>query len=219
MSRKNIKKKSTLSLDKSKNCFYVSIKVVVAQLVEHFLGKEEVVGSSPINSTDLLFVFMAKFDASFWLLVAFLIFFTLVFKVVKNLISSAILKYKTSIVETIETAEEKRQKSTDELHQFQAKTTEIKDICQKIINSAIAEANRIEEESKAEITSYLNFKERYIEEKMKIFTSVQVQEIKKSVVHKSLLLVTAYFESKKGKGFEMKELAPAMQNISQIITK
>ena len=31
---------------KSNNLF-----VVVAQLVEHFLGKEEVVGSSPVNST------------------------------------------------------------------------------------------------------------------------------------------------------------------------
>jgi F0F1-type ATP synthase membrane subunit b/b' len=160
------------------------------------------------------------FDAGFWLLVAFLIFFSLVFSKVKSVISNAIIKYKSNVVDTIESAEKSREASYKELQKMQNKTTEVEETCRKIVNSAIIEADRFENDAKNQITSYLHFKEKYIQEKIKIFTSVRTQELKKSVVEGALQLVHQYLNEKsKAEKLDLTELKRLTSRENLLINK
>jgi F0F1-type ATP synthase membrane subunit b/b' len=146
------------------------------------------------------------FDAGFWLLVAFLIFFALVFSKTKNIISSAILKYRQNIVDKIENVELRARDSSERLEKMRNKTAEVQEICRKIVNSAISEADKFENEAKNQVTSYLNFKEKYIEEKIKIFANLRVIELKKSILDGALELVHKYLNEKsKSQGLDLTE--------------
>ena len=165
-------------------------------MVEHFLGKEEVMGSSPVNSTMKIFFYM-NFDTTFWLLISFIILCVAGFKKIKALIKDGMEKYSKTVIESIENAENGRNASDLKLTALKNETVEIEETCKKIKNAAIFEIERLEKEMKNKISSYLTFKERYMEEKITIYSREKTSQIKKQVLNASITVLTKYLQEKK----------------------
>ena len=131
----------------------------------------------------------------------------------RELSSNAITKYKNAISKLIDSAFEQRSSSELELEKIKGKMKEIEETCAKLKNNAILEGKRLEELMKNEVIAYRKFKEKYIEEKIQIFTRVQTESLKSKVLNSALELITKYLKTNKTHtSFEFRE-------ISQVLAK
>jgi F-type H+-transporting ATPase subunit b len=137
---------------------------------------------------------MLYLEPTFWLLISFLIFFIAIFKFAKNFINAKITSYKNQVSQSIEDISSKRHNSGNEVSKLKQEIKSVKEVCQKIVNSSISEAEQIESRGRSEIESYLKFKEKYTNERIEIFSTQKIRSIKSLVLNQSLILVNKYLE-------------------------
>lgn len=92
-------------------------------------------------------------------------------------------------------SEEKVYKSEALLKQIGLKTKEIEEICNKIHSSMLLEMEKMKREANLQISSYLTFREKYTEEKLKIFSYDKISSLKLKVINSAILVAEEYMKS------------------------
>lgn len=136
------------------------------------------------------------FDSTFWLLVAFIIFFIVSFKAIKGLIKNKISVYHGSVLKLIEIAQQKRVHSDETLIKTKEKRAEITKTCEKVRQSSILEVEKLKNLTISQVSEYATFKERYVKEKAEIYVNHKVSQLKLLVIEDAIVLVKQYYKER-----------------------
>lgn len=154
------------------------------------------------------------FSQNFWLLVSFILFFTVAYKFLKRTIGAMISSYQKNITKQLHDANVGRIESEAKISEALTKQTEIDKICHNIISDAKEYAKTIKSDSERKIDEYINAKISAADAKISALEGAMMERITEKVLRHSILAIEIYCKKHGNTSIEFDELEDALKLIT-----